>query len=232
MFKGVGIRAGGSSFPILIPLYCRMDQPGPSSRIDAPEIILESPESPQSPDNLIENVPRVGVEIPLGIGLESSSEDEYEEPSSEEENVGNDGNDNNNGPADEEPPIDYGFEEDFIGDSHFTLYSRHDVNMLRGWRAFVLERRNCRGFLVPEPPIPERLNLVLRAISGINWQRAVLSGSGEVIIEQLSAAITGFSLTSPRERREFLRLFGVWVNAEFRAGFRDLAARGGFLDLD
>ena len=208
-----------------------MDQPGPSSRVVSSEII-ESPESPQIPDNVVQNVPRVGVEIPLGIGLESSSEDEYEEPSSEEENVDNDDNDNNNGPADEEPPIDYGFEEDFIGDSNFTLYSRRDVNMLRGWRAFVLDRRNCRGFLVPEPPIPERLNLVLRAISGINWQRAVLSGSGEVIIEQLSAAITGFSLTSPRERREFLRLFGVWANAEFRAVFRDLAGRGGFLNLD
>ena len=206
-----------------------MDQPGPSSRNVGSSEIIESPESPQSPDNGVQNVPRVGVDIPLGIGLESSSEDEYEEPSSEEENVDND---NNNGPADEEPPIDYGFEEDFIGDSNFTLYSRHDVNMLRGWKAFVLDRRNCRGFLVPEPPIPERLNLVLRAISGINWQRAVLSGSGEVIIEQLSAAITGFSLNSPRERREFLRLFGVWANAEFRAGFRDLACRGGFLDLD
>ena len=208
-----------------------MDQPGPSSRVVSSEII-ESPESPQSPDNVVQNVPRVGVEISLGIGLESSSEDEYEEPSSEEDDVVNDDNDNNNGPADEEPLIDYGFEEDFIGDSNFTLYSRRDVNMLRGWRAFVLDRRNCRGFLVPEPPIPERLNLVLRAISGINWQRAVLSGSGEVIIEQLSAAITGFSLTSPRERREFLRLFGIWANAEFRAGFRDLACRGGFLDLD
>ena len=170
-----------------------------------------------------------GIEIPLGIGLEDSSEDEYEEPSSEEEvNNNEDDDDEHEQPA----AVDYGYDEDFIGDSNFTLYSRHDVNMLRGWRAFVLDRRNCRGFLVPEPPIPERLNLVLRAISGINWQRAVLSGSGEVIIEQLSAAITGFSLTSPRERREFLRLFGIWANAEFRAGFRDLAGRGGFLDLD
>ena len=79
----------------------------------------------------------------------------------------------------------YGFEDDFIGDSQFTLYSRRDVNLLRGWRAFVLDRRNCTGFLVPEPPIPERLNLVLRAMSGVNWQPAVFSGSGEVIIEQL-----------------------------------------------
>ena len=206
-----------------------MDQPGPSSRVVSSEMI-ESPESPPSPDNGVQNVPRVGVEIPFGIGLEDSSEDEYEEPSSEEEEVNNNESDDD----DNEQPaaVDYGYEEDFIGDSNFTLYSRQDVNMLRGWRTFLPDRRNCRGFLVPEPPIPERLNLVLRAISGINWQRAVLSGSGEVIIEQLSAAITGFSLTSPRERREFLRLFGIWANAEFRAGFRDLAGRGGFLDLD
>ena len=95
-----------------------------------------------------------------------------------------------------------------------------------------MERRSCAGFLVPEPPIPERLILVLRAISGLNWPKAVLSGSGECIIEQLSAAVTGFSLTVPRERREFFRLFGVWANSEFRACFRDLAARGGFLKLD
>ena len=85
---------------------------------------------------------------------------------------------------------------------------------------------------VPEPPIPERLVLVLRAMSGSNWQKAVLSGSGECIIEIISAATTGYSITTPRERREFLRLFGVWANSEFRAGLRDLAARGGCLDLD
>ena len=85
---------------------------------------------------------------------------------------------------------------------------------------------------VPEPPIPERLVLVLRAMSGSNWQKAVLSGSGECIIEIISAATTGYSITTPRERREFPRLFGVWANSEFRAGLRDMAARGGCLDLD
>ena len=96
----------------------------------------------------------------------------------------------------------------------------------------MLDRRNCAGFLVPEPPIPERLNLVLRAISGLNWQRAVLCGSGECIIGMSSAANTGYSVTTPRQRREFLRPFGVWANSEFRAGLRDLATRGGFLDRD
>ena len=231
MFKGVGIRAGGSSFPILILLYCRMDQPGPSSR-NVPQGIRESPESPSEPENIEidNNVPRVGIEIPLGIGLES--EDEYEEPSSEEEE--NDNSDDNEGPAGQAAPapVDYGYDDDYIGDEQFTLYSRRDIYALKGWRTYVLERRSCRGFLVPSPPIPERLNLVLRAMNGANWQKSILSGSGEVIIEMLNAAITGFSLTVPRERREFLRLFGVWANSEFRAGLRDLAARGGFLDLD
>ena len=213
-----------------------MDQPGPSSRVVASEII-ESPESPTGsnssdvPTN--ENIiPRVGVEIPLGIGLDSSSEEEYEEPSSEEENVKNVDYDDGNGPVNQAAQVDYGFDEDYIGDDQFTLYSRRDIYLLKGWRAYVLERRSCRGFLVPEPPIPGRLVLVLRAMSGSNWQKAVLSGSGECIIEMLSAAITGYSITTARERREFLRLFGVWANSEFRAGLRDLAARSGFLDLD
>ena len=83
MFKGVGIRTGGSSFPNLILLYCRMDQPGPSCGTTVPQII-ESPESPTGSNssdvsvNDNNNVPRVGIEIPLGIGLEDSSENEYE----------------------------------------------------------------------------------------------------------------------------------------------------------
>ena len=206
-----------------------MDQPGASSRVVASEII-ESPESPQSSDNVVENVPRVGVEIPLGIGLESSSEDEYEEPSSDEDN--NNGAVNNEQPAEQNEPVDYGYNEDYIEDTHFTLYTRRDVCLSKGWRAFVLERHSCAGFLVPEPRIPERLNLVLPAVNGVNGQRLVLSGSGEAIFEMLSVAITGFSITVPRERRESLRLFGVWTNSEFPAGLRDLAARGGFLELE
>ena len=173
----------------------------------------------------------MGVEIPLGIGLES--DDEFEEPSSEEEeNVNSDSDDN--GPVNQAAPtpVDYGYDDDYIGDEQFTLYSRRDIYALKGWRTYVLERRSCRGFLIPSPPIPERLNLVLRAVNGVNWQKSILSGSGEAIIEMLNAAITGFALTVPRERREFLRLFGVWANNEFRAGLRDLAARGGFLERD
>ena len=104
--------------------------------------------------------------------------------------------------------------------------------LLKGWRAFVLERRNCASFLIPEPPIPERPNLVPRANNGVNWQRSVISCSGECKNEMFSAAITGYSITTPRERREFLQLFGVWANSEFRAGLRNLAARGGFLEFE
>ena len=210
-----------------------MDRPGPSSR----KVIAEPPESPSGSnssevatnDNI--NIPRVGIEIPLGIGLEDSS-DEYEEPSPEDENGNNNDDENIIGPAEQNEPIDYGYDEDYFGDSQFTLYTRRDVYSLQGWRTFVRERRSCAGFLVPEASIPERLNLVLRASCGVNWQQAVLSPSGEVITFELLAAITGFSLTTPRERREFLLLIGVWPNEEFRAGLRDLACRGGFLDLD
>ena len=73
---------------------------------------------------------------------------------------------------------------------------------------------------------------MLRAIKGVNWQQAVLSGSGEGKIEMLSAAVFRYSITTPREKREFLRLFGVWAKSEFRSGLRNLAARGGLLDLD
>ena len=213
-----------------------MDQPGPSSSNAVPQIILEIPESPSEPENIDNpnNIPRVGAEISLGIGLES--DDEYEEPSlEEEENVNIVNSDSDvNGPVNQAAPapVENGYDDDYIGDEQFTLYTRRDIYALKGWRAYVLERRSCRGFQVPSPPIPERLNLVLRAVNGVNWQKSILSGSGEAIIEMLNAAITGFALTVPRERREFLRLFGVWANSEFRAGLRDLAARGGFLQLE
>ena len=147
-----------------------------------------------------DDVPRVGIEIPLGIGLESSSEDEYEEPSSDVEIVAANGN----GPVNIDPPIDYEYDDDFIGDSHSTLYSRRDLFLLKGWRAFVLEWRNYAGFLVPELPIPEKLILYLGAVNGVKWQRSVSCGSGEVIIEMLSAATTGFSVTTPRQKRGVL----------------------------
>ena len=129
------------------------------------------------------------------------------------------------------PAVDYGFDDDFIGDNSFTFYTRRGVHNLQGWRAFVRERRSCTGFLVPDLPIPKRLSLVLRALYGQNWQKVVLSAS-EKLIEQSGAALTGYNITTPPHRREFLRLFGVWANSEFREGLRELALRGGFLDLD
>ena len=105
-----------------------MDQPGPSSH----NVIPETPESPSgfnssevsTNDNI--NITRVGIEIPLGIGLEDSS-DECEEPSSEDENGNNNDDENNIGPAEQNEPIEYGYDEDYIGDSQFTLYTRRDV---------------------------------------------------------------------------------------------------------
>ena len=81
-----------------------MDQPGPSSRKVVPQFIQESPESPSEPEKFEKdnNLPNVGIKIPLGIGLESSPEDEYEEPSSEEVNNASPQNPENEGPSSEE----------------------------------------------------------------------------------------------------------------------------------
>ena len=135
-----------------------MDQPGRSSRNVVPQIIQKSPESPSEAEDVenSNNIPRVGAEIPLRIGLEPSSEDEYEEPFAEEEN--------NAGPQNP----DYGYDDDFVGDDHFTLYTRRDVYSLQEWKAFVRERKSCAGFSVPDLPIRERLNLVLRTLHGVN----------------------------------------------------------------
>ena len=124
-----------------------MDQPGPSLRNVVPQNIQEIPESPSEPENFEKdnNIPRVGIEIPLGIGLESSSEDEYEEPSSEEEGVNNNDEDDN-GPVNRAAPIDYGFDDDYIGDDQFTFNTGRDVYLLKDWRAYVLDRRSCAGF--------------------------------------------------------------------------------------
>ena len=99
-----------------------MDRPGASSRNIAKKSIQESPESPGDPDNgeNVYNIPRVGSQIQMGSGLESSSEDEFEEPSAEEES--------NESPQNH----DYGYDDDYIGDDHFTLYTRRDVYCLQG----------------------------------------------------------------------------------------------------
>ena len=113
-----------------------MDQPGPSSSNAVPQIVLESPESPSEPETIDSPnyIPPVGVEIPLRIGLES--DDEFEEPSSEEEenvnNVNSDSDDN--GPVNQAAPapVDYGYDGDYIGDEQFTLYTCRDIYALKG----------------------------------------------------------------------------------------------------
>ena len=47
-----------------------------------------------------------------------------------EENVNNVNNDDGNGPVNQAAQVDYGFDEDFIGDSQFTLSSRRDIYLL------------------------------------------------------------------------------------------------------
>ena len=98
-----------------------------------PQNIQENPESLSEPENNENdnNIPRIEIEVPLRIGLESSSQDEFEEATSEEEN--DDVAINNEQPAEQNEAVDYGFDEDYIGDTHFTLYSRRDVYLLKGW---------------------------------------------------------------------------------------------------
>ena len=99
--------------------------------------IQENPENPSESDNAenVNKIPVVRVELLLGVGLESSFEDEYEEPSSKKEIVV--------GP--ENP--DFGCDDECFADNDFTLYTRMDVCSLQRWRAFVREWRSSDGFL-------------------------------------------------------------------------------------
>ena len=167
---------------------------------------LKGQRAPIVPIILLKIFLDLGLKFPLKM-VSNRLEDAYEESSLEEDN------DNvpvdNGPPVDENPPVDFGYDDDYIGDSNFTLYTRRDVYLLKAWRVFLLELGECAGFLVSEPPIAERLNLMLRAMNRVNWQRAISKGSGEAIIESLPAAITGFSMAAPQERWEFLGLFAV-----------------------
>ena len=107
-----------------------------------------------------QNISRVGVETPIKIGLESSPEEDYGEFSSEEKNS----------VVPDDPAVDYGYDDDYIGDINYTLYARRDVYSIQGWTVFVSERRSCAGFSVPGLTICERLSLVLRALYGQNWK--------------------------------------------------------------
>ena len=86
------------------------------------------------------------------MGLESSSEDKYEEPSSEEENE-NVAVKDVDGPVKDSAPVDYGFDGDFIGDSNFTLINRRDNYLFKGLCAGVAEL--CR--LLSPRAVPSRV---------------------------------------------------------------------------
>ena len=88
-----------------------MDRPGPSWGNVAPQIV-ESAKSPCSPENIVQNLPRVGVEYSVRIRLESSSEDKYEAAFSEKD----DDNlpVNNSAPVEKISPVCYGYVDDYI----------------------------------------------------------------------------------------------------------------------
>ena len=106
-------KSSGSSFPKLTAVSFRMDQPSPSSRNAAPHF-FESPESPNSPENFVETFSQLRVKIPLGIDLASSSADEYEEPSSKEDE---------NNVVPDNPAVDYGYDEDWTTSDITTILS-------------------------------------------------------------------------------------------------------------
>ena len=116
----------------------------------------ENPENPIESDkaeSVVKFIPVVGLQIAPGSDL--SCDEEYFEPSSEDEPVVE------NEPVENEPVV-FGYDEDYIGDPAYVLCTGSGIHLRQGCRTFVRKRRTHAGFLVPQLPVPERFSTTVR----------------------------------------------------------------------
>ena len=77
-----------------------------------------------------------------------------------------------------------------------------------------------------------RLRSFLLRFSGENGEAMALSESGEVLLFELQAVLTGWLGLTMKQEEEFALAMDSWPPANFRARVRSLAEAGGFLCLE
>ena len=164
----------------------------------------ESPES--TPVAEQPGVPVVGTDIPLGldVGEPFGSPPPPESPS----------------PA---------LSDD--GEVFMDIYDRAELLLLQDWVEHTRFMQGGVAYVVVSPLITERLKTFLQVLYGPQWEAKFLRG-GEMLLAQLGAYVSGYSVLTGFQREQWDRLFPACTTVELRAQLKKLAESGGFIEVE
>ena len=117
------------------------------------------------------------------------------------------------------------------GEVFMNLYDRSELLLLKDWMEHTRFMRGGVGYLVVEPLITERFKGFLQFLYGPQWDDKFLRG-GEMLLAQLGAYVSGYSLLTGFQRSQRDRLFPAWTSAELRSQLVKLAELGGFIEVE
>ena len=104
-------------------------------------------------------------------------------------------------------------------------FSSGEKGWIRNWM------RGGVGYLVQEPLITERFKGFLQFLYGPQWENKLLTGGG-MLLAQLGASVSGYSLLTGSQMFQWDRLFPAWTSAELRFQLVKLAEAGGFTEVE
>ena len=117
------------------------------------------------------------------------------------------------------------------GELFMNLYDRSELVLLKDWIEHSRFMSGGVGYLVVDPLKSERFKGFLQFLYGPQWEDKFLTGR-EMLLGQLGAYISGYSLLRGFQRSQWDRLFPVWTFAELRSQLVKLAVLGGFIELE
>ena len=130
-----------------------------------------------------------------------------------------------------ELPLFHSMAEDSFGGS-LCIFGEPAIFRLEGCRAFMMFHRGNDEAPTQEAPVLARFRSFLVRYYGENWEAMVLSESGEMLLFELPAVLTGWLSLVEEQREEFAQAMDNWPQIVFGARVMSLAEAGGFLCLD
>ena len=103
------------------------------------------------------------------------------------------------------------------GEVLMNIYDREELLLLKGWMEQTWIMRGEVGYLVVSPLISERLKTFLRILYGPQWEAKFLR-TGEMLLAQLGAYVSGYSGLTGFQRERWDRPFPVWTAVELPTG--------------
>ena len=141
----------------------------------------QSPESPPVAEQ--PGVPVVGIDIPLGLDVGEP----FGSPP----------------PPESQSPA---LSDD--GEVFMDIYDRAELLLLQDWLEHTRIMQGGVGYVVLPPLITERLKTSLQVLYGPQWEARFLRG-GEMLLAQLGAYVSGYSVLTGLQREQWDRLFPV-----------------------